>query len=200
MTGFQQVILFLMASFAVYLLVQPFMDNWGQTLRKRVCLFKEKWSFSFYLNVYTTKKSELIYTFSGTFDGYFSRQIEPQHMKLLIEKIRILHDDIETGSYYVSRPYQAKIGDNKRGKLYFGPTFTVFKRYGFVSYLSEENEQKYHNDLFDIFICDAPKGHFAVFKPLGGPEVSPLIRFSLLDMKKTCEQVLEAFEKDFAES
>lgn len=57
MTGFQQVILFLMASFAVYLLVQPFVNNWGQTPRKRVCLFRDKWSFSFYLNMSTTKKA-----------------------------------------------------------------------------------------------------------------------------------------------
>lgn len=199
MTGFEKTVLFLMASFFVCLLMQPVISTWGLTLRKRVCIFKQKYGSSFYLRAFTMKKGQLTYVFSGEHNGSFSHRIEPQHMKLLIEKVRTLRDDIETGSYYINRPYQEQIGNPNRGKLYFGPTHTVFKRYGFISYLSRENEQKYHHTLFDIFICDEPEGHLAFFKPLGDPEISRLIRFSLPDMKKTCDHILDAFERDFVD-
>jgi hypothetical protein len=200
MTGLEKTVLFFMISFAVYLLVQPIWFHWGQRLKTQVCLHKEKWGNFFYLNSFVTKKGELTYSFSGSLGGDFWRRIQPRHMKLLIEKIKLVRDDIETGAYSVCKPYETVLGDNSRGKLYFGKKFTVFKRYGFISYLSENNEQKYHNDLFDIFICDSPDGHFAVFKPLGDPETPRLIHFSLQDMKKTCEKILEAFEKDVGAS
>jgi len=200
MTDFQRAMLLFVATLAVFQLAKPFVTRRAQTLRKRVCLYKDQWDCSIYLNEITTKKDKRFYTLSGMSKGSFSQRIERRHMKLLIDKFRTLRDDIETGAYRVGNPDRAILDGPEGHPALFGRQYTVFKRYGFVSYLSAKNEQRYHAYLFDIFICDEAAGHFALLKLHGDPEFVRLIRLSLADVRKLCDEVLGTFAADFAEA
>ncbi|MBB4007197.1 hypothetical protein [Allorhizobium taibaishanense] len=198
MTDLQGAVLFT-AMFAVFQLAIHFLPNTGRALRKRACFYTNDGNIAFYVDQFSTRQGKVDYAFAGMFGSIFSCRVDSQHMNILLDQLRTLRDDIDTGAYCVGNPDQTP-WEKPKGSPLFGRKYTVLKRYWFINDISAENRQKYHNHLFDISICNDAAGHFALFELPPEPENVRRTRISLEDIKKGCDEVLGAFAEDFAEA